>query len=130
VNRLSFTGIVRRFGLCVAILVPLNVVLGAVFSRLTDVPPSFAAFTPLPVLAGSIGGALIATLGYLLCWSVLRDVRTLNIIFVTAGTILLIASYYLPWRLTFSTSPRFAGVTVPPRSLPWACSTPLSLPWC
>jgi hypothetical protein len=37
----------------------------------------------------------------------------LIIIFVTAGTILLIASYYLPWRLTFSTSPRFAGVTVP-----------------
>jgi hypothetical protein len=64
------------------------------------------------VTSGTVGGALLATLGYWILSAFVRDAQTLNIIFVTAGIILLIASFHLPYRLSYTTSPRFAGVTV------------------
>lgn len=109
---LTFTEILGRFALAVGLLVPLNLVLGFVFARLTNVASGFAPFTPAPIVAGSVGGPLISTLGYLVLWAFIRDQRTLHLIFIAAGIALLVASYYLPWRLTYSASPRFAGVTI------------------
>ncbi len=109
---LTFPEILGRFALAAGLLVPLNLVLGFVFARLTNVPPGFAPFTPAPIVAGSVAGPLISTVGYLLLWTFVRDQRALHLVFVAAGIALLVASYYLPWRLTYSVSPRFAGVTI------------------
>ena len=109
---LTFPEILGRFVLAAGLLVPLNLVLGFVFARLTNVPSGFAPFTPAPIVAGSVAGPLISTVGYLLLWTFVRDQRALHLVFVAAGIALLVASYYLPWRLTYSVSPRFAGVTI------------------
>lgn len=102
-----------RFALAATILVPLNVVLGIVLARLTRVPRSFPPFTPLPIATGSVGGPLIATVGYLLLWTLIANQTVLHSVFVGAGILLLVASFSLPRRLSYTRSPRFAGVTVP-----------------
>lgn len=91
---------------------PLNLVLGFVFAWLTNVPSPFAPFTPAPIVAGSVAGPLISTVGYLLLWAIVCDQRALHLVFVAAGIALLVASYYLPWRLTYSASSRFAGAII------------------
>lgn len=109
---LTFPEILGRFALAAGLLVPLNLMLGFVFAQLTNVPLGFASFTPAPIVAGSVAGPLISTVGYLLLWAFVHDQRALHLVFVAAGIALLVASYYLPWRLTYSASPRFAGVTI------------------
>lgn len=109
---LTLVEILSRFALAVAILVPLNLVLGFVFARLTGVPKDFPPFSPLPIVSGSVGGPLIVTLGYLALWLVISNQRLLNAVFVAAGVLLLVWSYSLPRRLSFTKSPRFAGATV------------------
>ena len=80
--------------------------------RVTGVPPTYPPFLPQQIIAGTVGGALIATLGYSLLALVLRDSRILTATFLVAGLILFIASFYLPYRLSYTTSPRFAGATL------------------
>lgn len=79
--------------------------------KTTGVPQTYPPLLPLQVTSGTVGGALLVTLGYWLLSAFVRDAKTLNIIFVTAGSVLLIASFHLPYRLSYTTSPRFAGVT-------------------
>lgn len=110
---LGLQEVVWRFALAVAILVPLVVSLGFVFGWVTGVPRGFPPFTPLPLITGSIGGPLLATAGYVLLWSFIPSRMLLNVVFVVAGTLLMVWSYRLPRRLSFTKSPRFAGVTVP-----------------
>ena len=110
---LTLLGILSRFTLAVASLVPLVVGLGFVFGRLTGVPRDFPPFTPLPLITGSIGGPLMVSAGYLLLWLLVPDQTLLNLVFVVTGALLLVWSYRLPRRLSFTKSPRFAGVTVP-----------------
>ncbi len=95
------------------ILVPTVVFLGFVFARQTGVPRDFPPFTPLPLITGSVGGPLIATAGYLMLQLLLANQMLLDVVFVAAGVSLLVVSYRLPRRLSFTNSPRFAGVTVP-----------------
>ena len=109
---LTFPEILGRFVLAAGLLVPLNLVLAFVFSRLTNVPPGFAPFTSAPIIAGSVAGPLISTVGYLLLWTFIRDQRVLHLVFIAGGIALLVASYNLPWHLTYSASPRFTGVTI------------------
>ncbi len=78
----------------------------------TGVPSTYPPLLPLQVTSGTVGGALLVTLGYWFLTAFIRDQKTLNIVFITAGVILLIASFHLPYRLSYTTSPRFAGVTV------------------
>ena len=52
------------------------------------------------------------TLGYWLLTRLIKDVKTRNTVFIVLGVVLTIASYHLPYRLSYTTSPRFAGVTV------------------
>jgi hypothetical protein len=58
----------------------------------TPFPSSFALYAILSALPG--------------------DRRLLVTLYVAAGTVVLLASFYLPYHLTYTTSPRFAGVTV------------------
>lgn len=110
---LTLLEILSRFALAVVVLVPLDVALGFVLARLTGVPKDFPPFSPLPIIAGSVGGPLIATMGYLALWLLIPNQGMLNAVFVVAGLVLLVWSYRLPRRLSFTKSPRFAGVTVP-----------------
>ena len=110
---LTLLGILSRFSLSVAILVPLVVGLGFVFARLTGVPRGFPPFTALPLISGSVGGPFVAAVGYVVLWVLVTDQTLLNAVFVASGALLLVWSYLLPRRLSFTKSPRFAGVTVP-----------------
>ena len=56
---LTFPEILGRFALAAGLLVPLNLVLGFVFARLTNVPLGFAPCTPAPIVAGSVAGPFI-----------------------------------------------------------------------
>ena len=80
--------------------------------KTTGVPSTYPPLLPLQVTSGTVGGALLVTLGYWILSAFIRDQKTLNIVFITAGVILLIASFHLPYRLSYTTSPRFAGVTI------------------
>lgn len=109
---LTLLEILSRFALAIVVLVPLNVALGFVLARLTGVPKDFPPFSPLPIISGSVGGPIIATSGYLALWLLIPNQVLLNAVFALAGVVLLVASYSLPRRLSFTRSPRFAGVTV------------------
>ncbi len=110
---LTFLEILSRLALAVAMLVPLVLALGFVFSPLTGVPKGFPPFSFLPLVTGCIIGPLLSTAGYLLLWLLIPNQGLLHAVFVAAGVGLLVWSYRLPRRLSFTRSPRFAGVTVP-----------------
>ena len=80
--------------------------------KTTGVPITYPPLLPMQIISGTIGGALLVTLGYWLLTALVPHPKTLNLIFITLGLILLVASYHLPYRLSYTTSPRFAGVTV------------------
>lgn len=109
---LTFGEVLGRFGLACAILIPLLLLLGQIFLRVTGVPPGYPPLTPLPLLSGAVGGSLISAVGYLLLSALIRDQRTLWTVLIVLALLLLVVSFNLPWRLSFTRSPRFAGVTV------------------
>ena len=80
--------------------------------KVTGVPPTYPPFLPLQIVAGTLNGALLAALGYWLFSLVIRDPQSLTQTFLIAGALLLVASFYLPYRLVHTTSPRFAGATI------------------
>lgn len=81
------------------------------FLKTTGVPPTYPPLLPQQIIAGTIGGAFLVTLGYWLLSSLFRDQKKVVAIFVILGVALCIASFYLPYRLSYTTSARFAGVT-------------------
>ena len=85
---------------------------GYVLLKTTGVPETYPPLRPLQITSRTVGGALLTTLGYCLLAALIRDQRTLLIVFITAGVVLLLASFHLPYRLSYTKSPRFAGVTV------------------
>jgi len=112
-EHLTFLEILLRFALSVAILTPLVLALGFVFGRVTGMPRGFPPFTFLPLLVGCVTGPLYSTIGYVLFWLTIDDQSVLNTVFVAAGVVLLVLSWGLPLRLSYTKSPRFAGATVP-----------------
>lgn len=110
-TQLAPINIWKRFLLACVVVTVVTLALAKVFLHTTGVPLTYPPLLPQQIIAGSIGGALLSTLGYLLFQSVIRDRKTFTIVFVASGLLLMVASYYLPWRLTYTTSPRFAGVT-------------------
>lgn len=94
-------------GLTTALCVPLALVL----RRLTGVPRTYPPLSPLPVVSGTVGGALLVTLGYWLLAAIFADPNVRAIVFIALGSLLLAASFHLPYRLSYTKSPRFAGVT-------------------
>ena len=76
--------------------------------RLTPVPKSFPPFTVLPILSGAVGGPVLAALAY----AVIRPMtKQPEKVFLFVAIITLALSFALPLRLSFTRSPRFAGVT-------------------
>ena len=109
---LSSTEVLNRFGLSCAILIPVLLILGQIFLRVTGVPLSYPPLNPLPLLSGAVGGSLISALGFLLVSSFIKDQKTFQTVLIGLAVLLLIASFYLPWRLSYTQSARFVGVTV------------------
>lgn len=91
-----------------ALAFAVNLLIATVALRVTGVPRTFPPFTLLPLLAGSLGGALLATVSFTFVRAfAARPDRMF--LFVVLGCLAL--SYSLPLRLSFTRSPRFAGVT-------------------
>lgn len=87
-------------------------VLAAVFLRITGVPPTYPPLLPQQIISGTVGGAFLVWLGYAMLSACIRNQSTLSRTVIMLGIILTVASFYLPYRLTYTTSPRFEGVTV------------------
>jgi hypothetical protein len=112
VRPLSSAEILSRFGLACAILIPVLLILGQVFLRVTGVPAGYPPLTPLLPLSGAVGGSLISALGFMLLRSVIKDQNTFQTVLIGLAILLLVASFSLPWRLSYTQSARFVGVTV------------------
>lgn len=82
--------------------------IGAAASRLTNVPQDFPPFTFLPILSGTFGGAILASIAYSLLRAFTKQPDR-TFFFVVAA--ILVLSFALPLRLSFTRSRRFAGVT-------------------
>lgn len=87
-------------------------VLAAIFLKITGVPPTYPPLLPQQIISGTIGGAFLVWLGYALLSTFINDQTVLTRTVIVLGVVLTVASFYLPYRLTYTTSPRFEGVTV------------------
>ena len=76
--------------------------------RLTNVPSDFPPFTLLPILSGCVGGVVMASLTYAILKAVSAHPER---VFLFVAVCALALSFALPLRLSFTKSPRFAGVT-------------------
>lgn len=101
-----------RFTVAAGATTAVCLVVGYVLLKTTGVPEAYPPLRPLPIISGTVGGALLVTLGYALLAALIRDQKTLAVVFVVAGVVLLFASFHLPYRLSYTKSPRFTGVTV------------------
>ena len=101
-----------RFALAAGLTTGVCLLVGYILLRITGVPPTYPPLLPLQIISGTVGGALLVTLGYWLLAALIRDPKALTATFLSLGFVLLVASYYLPYRLTYTTSHRFDGVTL------------------
>ena len=86
----------------------IDLVIGTAAPRFTDVPRGFPPFTFLPILSGTVGGAVLASIAY----SIIRITsREPDQIFFFVSLAVFALSLGLPLRLSFTHSSRFAGVT-------------------
>ena len=90
----------------IALVLDLAIATAAV--RLTRVPQTFPPFTFLPILSGTVGGTVLASLVY----SGIRAASSQpdRLFFFVTLTVFAL-SLGLPLRLSFTQSVRFAGVT-------------------
>ena len=100
-----------RFALAATLTTAFCVPLGLALLRVTGVPPSYPPLLPQQILSGTIGGALLVTLGYALLSALIPERKLRHTVFMVLAVLLTIASFQLPYRLTYTTSLRFAGVT-------------------
>ena len=112
VEPLTAAQIATRFGVAAGLTTAASLVVGTVLLWTTGVPETYPPLRPLQIVSGTVGGAFLAAVGYALLTALVHDQRTLATIFVAAGVVLLVASFHLPYRLSYTTSLRFAGVTV------------------
>jgi hypothetical protein len=108
---LSTSQIWKRFFAAAALTTLVCLPIAYLFLKTTGVPPTYPPLLPQQIIAGTVG-AFLVTLGYWLLTACIRDEKTRHTFFVVAGIIQLVASFHLPYRLSYTTSPRFAGVTV------------------
>ncbi len=90
----------------VALVVDLAI--GAAASRLTGVPRDFPPFTFYPLLSGTVGGTILASVVYATIRASAQNPDRI-FFFVSLGVFALALG--LPLRLSFTRSVRFAGVT-------------------
>lgn len=109
---ISLSDFVGRLAMAMLLTTCFCVPLGLALLRVTGVPSTYPPLLPQQVLAGTISGSLLVGIGYAVLAAMLKDKTLRNWVFMTLGVLLLIASYYLPYRLTYTQSPRFAGVNI------------------
>jgi uncharacterized protein DUF6069 len=94
--------------LAIALAFGIDLAIGRAGVGLASVPKDFPPFTALPILSGAAGGIVLASIGYAIAQAVSnRPERT----FLLIAAVALVLSFGLPLRLSFTKSPRFAGVT-------------------
>ncbi len=101
-----------RFALGAILSTCVCVPLGFVLLRIAGVPPTYPPLLPQQITSGTVGGALLVALGYALLAALFPDKRTRHAVFLTLAAVLLLLSFHLPYRLSYTKSPRFAGVTL------------------
>jgi mannose/fructose/N-acetylgalactosamine-specific phosphotransferase system component IIC len=109
---MPFSELMGRFVLAATLTTAFCVPLGLTLLKITGVPPTYPPLLPQQLLAGTVGGALLVTLGYALLTAILPEKKLRHTVFMLLAAVLTVASYQLAYRLTYTTSPRFAGVTV------------------
>jgi len=86
----------------------INIMIALAGLRFTNVPSDFPPFTLLPILSGCVGGVVMASLTYAILKAVSAHPER---VFLFVAVCALALSFALPLRLSFTKSPRFAGVT-------------------
>ena len=109
---IPFPELFSRFALAALLTTCVCVPLGLVLLRVTGAPPTYPPLLPQQVVAGTVGGAFLVSLGYFLLSIFVANRTTRLWIFLVLGLLLLVASFNLPYRLTYTQSPRFEGVTL------------------
>ena len=94
--------------LAAAVSLVIDLAIGTAAPRFTAVRQEFPPFTFLPILSGTVGGAILASIVYSSIKVVASNPDRM-FFFVSLGAFAL--SLGLPLRLSFTRSPRFAGVT-------------------
>lgn len=110
--QLSFAEMWWRFAQAATFTTLVCVPLAYLMLRITGVPPTYPPLLPQQIISGTVGGAFLVTLGYWLLGGLVPDLKLRTTVFLVAGLILLVASYHLPYRLSYTTSARFVGVTL------------------
>lgn len=101
----------RRFGEAALLTTLVCVPLAYLLLLITGVPRTYPPLLPQQIIAGTVGGALLVTLGYALLIKLIPDFATRKRVLIGLAVVLCAASFYLPYRLTYTKSPRFAGAT-------------------
>jgi mannose/fructose/N-acetylgalactosamine-specific phosphotransferase system component IIC len=109
---MPFSELMSRFVLAATLTTAVCVPLALSLLRITGVPSSYPPLLPQQIVAGTVGGALLVTLGYALLAAIFPDKKVRHTVFMVLAALLTVLSYQLAYRLTYTTSPRFAGVTV------------------
>lgn len=109
---MSFLEMLSRFALAAGLTTAICVPLGLILLRITGVPRTYPPLLPLQVVSGTVGGALLVALGYGFLTAIFPGKKLRDTIFIVLAVLLTIASYHLPYRLSYTKSARFAGVTV------------------
>lgn len=109
---MPFSELFSRFVLAATLSTAFCVPMGLVFLRISGVPATYPPLLPQQVLAGTVSGSLLIALGYALLAALLPDRKTRFTVFIVLAAVLLVASFNLPYRLTYTQSARFAGVTL------------------
>ncbi|BCM89155.1 hypothetical protein IAD21_00999 [Abditibacteriota bacterium] len=109
---MPFPEIFSRFAIAAVLTTCFCVPLGLALLRVTGVPPTYPPLLPQQILSGTVGGALLVSLGYWLLCALFPDKRTRHAVFLSLAVILCLTSFQLAARLSYTQSPRFAGVTL------------------
>lgn len=112
-SRISAREIGQRFLMAAALTTLVCLPLATIFLFTTGVPRSYPPLLPLQIISGTIGGAVLVALGFSLLNALIPNIKLRHGVFIALGVLLLLASFHLPYRLTYSTAPRFIGWTIP-----------------
>ena len=109
---MNFTDWFSRLALAIVISTSICVPAGLVLLKISGAPADYPPLLPQQVFAGTFGGSILVAVGYALLAALFKEVKTRHLVLFALGALLLLLSFNLPYRLTYSRSPRFAGVTL------------------
>ena len=108
---MNFADWFSRLALAIVISTSICVPAGLALLKISGAPPNYPPLLPQQVFSGTFGGSILVAVGYALLAAFIKDKHTRFAVFFTLGAILLLLSFNLPYRLSYTQSPRFAGVT-------------------